>query len=106
MKLIRTEEAHPGLKVARDVTDLRGNLLFRSGTELTLELLVHLKQRNITHIFVEEAGAPSSSPPPPAKKSPEEIAREVDQMFAGADGTPVMAALREAAKRYLIARNR
>jgi hypothetical protein len=30
----------------------------------------------------------------------------LDRMFSGADGTPVMAALREAAKRYLIARNK
>ena len=106
MRLIRTEEAYPGLKVARDVTDLRGNLLFRAGTELTMELLDHLKQRHISHVFVEDAGAPAASSAPPARKSAEEIARELDRMFSGADGTPVMAALREAAKRYLIARNK
>lgn len=106
MRLIRTEEANPGLKVARDVTDLRGNLLFRAGTELTADLLGRLKTLNITHVFVEDASTPPPSPTPPARKSADEIAQEVDRLFAGADASAVMAALREAAKRYLIARNR
>ncbi len=106
MRLIRTEEAHPGLKVSRDVTDLRGNLLFRTGTELTPDLLERLKQRNITHLFVEDAGPLPAAPSPPARRTAEEIAQDVDLMFAGADAGPVMAALREAAKRYLISRNK
>ena len=106
MKLIRTEEAHPGLKVARDVTDLRGNLLFRAGTELSAELLDHLKQRRISHVFVEDAGSPDAPATVAPRKTAEEIAGELDRMFSGADADPVMAALREAAKRYLISRNK
>ena len=102
MRLIRTEEAHPGQKTARDVTDLRGNLLFRAGTELTPELLARLQQRHVTHLFVEEDGPPPA-PSLPERKTPEQIAAEGDRMFAGRDGSPAMAALREAAKRYLIA---
>jgi hypothetical protein len=35
MKLVKTDEARVGQRAARDVTDLRGNLLFKAGTELT-----------------------------------------------------------------------
>jgi hypothetical protein len=31
MKLVKTEDARAGQRAARDVTDLRGNLLFRPG---------------------------------------------------------------------------
>lgn len=106
MKLMRTEEVRPGMKVARDVTDLRGNLLFRAGAELTPEILDHLKQRRISHVFVEDAGNPDAPAPPVPRKTAEEIAQELDRMFAGSDANPVMAALREAAKRHLIARNK
>ncbi len=104
MRLIRTEEASAGMKVARSVIDLRGNLLFGAGAELTAETLAGLKKRGITHIFVEDGGTPPAQPPQSPRKPPEEIAEEVNRMFAGLEGNPLMAALREAAKRYLISR--
>lgn len=101
MRLIRIEEARPGMKASRDVIDFRGNLLFRAGTELTYPLLEQLRQRPVTHLFVEDpvSGGPAPSPSP--GRPPEEIAREVDRMFSGMDSSPLMAELREAAKRYL-----
>jgi len=101
MKLIRIEEARPGMKVSRDVIDLRGNLLCRAGTELTESLLEQLKQRPLTHLFVEVSPSGPAEPSASPGRSPEEIAREVDRMFSGADTNPLMVALREAAKRYL-----
>ena len=103
MKLIRTEEAEPGQKVAKDVTDLRGNLLFKAGTDLTAELLEGCRNRHISHLFIEDGPPPESDAGDPASKR-EAIVAEVDVMFAGVDQHSAMAALREAAKRYLIAR--
>src|SRR5947199_2367394 len=105
MRLVKTDEAKPGQRVSRDVADLRGNLLFKSGTPLTVELLASCKERNISHLFVdvEPAAAPLSAADLDLKK--EAIAKDVDRMFAGADSTPVMVSLREASKRYLIAKH-
>jgi hypothetical protein len=102
MKLVKTDEAHSGQKVARDVTDLRGNLLFRAGTQLNVELLATCKQRNVSHLFIEDDGPAGTLSPADLEARKLQIARDVDRMFAGADGTPVMAALREASKRHLI----
>ncbi len=103
MKLVKTDDAHPGQKVARDVTDLRGNLLFKAGSELTPELLAGCKQRNVSHLFVEDDGPVATLSPADLEARKQQIAREVDRQFAGVDGNPVMAALREAAKRHHIA---
>lgn len=104
MRLIKAEEAKAGQKVARDVVDLRGNLLFKSGTSLTPSLLTSCRDRNISHLFVEEdlAGGTLSLADLEMKK--EAISKDVDRMFSGVDGTPAMAALREASKRYLTAK--
>jgi hypothetical protein len=100
MKLVKTDEARPGQKAARDVTDLRGNLLFRAGTELSAELLVSCKQRNVSHLFVEDGGPAASASPADLETRKAQIARDIDRQFAGVDGTPLMAELREAAKRH------
>ncbi len=105
MKLVKTDEAKPGQKVARDVLDLRGNLLFKAGTELTAELLQTCRERNVSHLFMEEtAAAPMSGMDLDSKR--EAVARDVDRMFAGVDQTPLMAALRESSKRYLLSKVR
>ena len=103
MKLIRTEEARNGQKAAKDVTDLRGNLLFKAGTELTPELLTTCRNLHISHLFVEEGDGENPSSGDLTQKK-EAVAKQVDVMFEGVDQNPPMAALREAAKRYLIAK--
>lgn len=103
MKLVRIEEVRPGQKVAKDVTDLRGNLLFKAGTEMTPDLISRCKQRTVTHLFMEDGGGPPASPPD-LKKRQEEAALEIDRLFAGTEANAVMAALREAAKRHALAR--
>ena len=100
MKLVKTDEARPGQKAARDVTDLRGNLLFRSGTELNAELLSSCRQRNVSHLFVEDEGPAAAASPADLEDRKAQISRDIDRQFAGVDGTPHMAALREAAKRH------
>jgi hypothetical protein len=105
MKLVKTDETRPGQKVARDVLDLRGNLLFKAGTELTAELIQSCRERNVSHIFLEEAAAPSVSIQDEDTKRAI-LSRDVDRMFSGPDRNPLMAALREASKRYLRSRIR
>ncbi|HXG61352.1 MAG TPA: hypothetical protein VNO22_08260 [Planctomycetota bacterium] len=106
MKLVRTEEARPGQRAARDVVDLRGNVLFPAGTVLTPEILVQCRDRHVAHLFVDEdgAGAPTRAADLEARR--EALSREIDATFAGTESDPVMAALREAARRYLLARIR
>lgn len=100
MKLVKTDEARPGQKAARDVTDLRGNLLFRAGTELSAELLATCKQRNVSHLFVTDDGAAPAVSPADVETRKLQIARDIDRQFAGVDQHPLMAALRESAKRH------
>lgn len=104
MKLVKTEDARAGQRASRDVTDLRGNLLFKAGTELTPELLETCKQRTISHLFVEEAGGGPSASPQDLAAQREAVAKDLEQMFKGVDSTATMVALREAAKRYLWSR--
>jgi len=60
---VKTDEARAGQKAARDVTDLRGNLLFKAGTELSAELLETCKKCTISHLFIEDAGGTLRSRP-------------------------------------------
>jgi hypothetical protein len=104
MKLVKTDEARAGQRAARDVTDLRGNLLFKAGTELTAELLETCKQRTISHLFIEEGGSAASATPLELQAQRDAVSKDIDRLFAGADGTDTMGALREASKRYLLSR--
>ncbi|HZE98676.1 MAG TPA: hypothetical protein VE981_16735 [Planctomycetota bacterium] len=101
MKLVKTDEARPGQKAARDVTDLRGNLLFKAGTELTAELLETCKQRTISHLFIEDAGGDAPKTPVDLQAQREAVQKEIDRMFAGTESSATMAALKEASKRFL-----
>lgn len=101
MKLVKTDEARPGQRAARDVTDLRGNLLFRAGTELNAELLASCRQRNVSHLFVEDDGGAAADSPVDVETRRIQLGRDIDRQFAGVDGVPLMQALREAAKRHL-----
>lgn len=104
MKLVKTDDARPGQKAARDVTDLRGNLLFRAGTELNAELLASCKQRNVSHLFVEDDGGASAASPVDVETRRIQLGRDIDRQFSGVDKAAVMASLREAAKRHLLAK--
>ncbi len=104
MKLVKADEARPGQRVARDVIDLRGNLLFKAGSELNAELIAACRERNVSHLFIEETATAARASAEDLELRREQAAREIDRMFAGVDRAPVMAALREAAKRYHLAR--
>lgn len=106
MKLVKLEEARPGQRAARDVVDLRGNAMFPAGTVLTPELLAQCRERHVAHLFVEDAAAAAPPSVADAEARREALSREIDATFAGTESDPVMAALREAARRYLLARVR
>lgn len=99
MKVVRVEEAGPGMKVSKDVVDLRGNLLYKAGTELTLDVIEKIRGRNVTHLFIEDTGGPAAAPVSTANAA--DVDAEIDKAFADVVANPVMAELREAAKRYL-----
>jgi len=101
MKLVKTEDARAGQRAARDVTDLRGNLLFKAGTELTPELLETCKQRTISHLFIEEGGAVVQAPVDLETRKVN-LNKELDKLFAGTEKSATMVALRDASKRYLL----
>ena len=100
MKLVKTEDARAGQRAARDVNDLRGNLLFKAGTELTAELLETCKQRTISHLFIEEGGAAAT--PVDLETRKVNLYKELDRLFAGTEKSATMVALRDASKRYLL----
>ena len=104
MKLVKTDEARAGQRAARDVTDLRGNLLFKAGTELTPELLETCKARTISHLFIEDAGSASAASPLDLQTRRDQVAKDVDRLFVGTDKSPTMVALREASKRFLLSK--
>jgi len=104
MKLVKTDEARAGQRAARDVTDLRGNLLFKAGTELTAELLETCKARTISHLFIEDAGSSPSASPIDVQARREGLVKDIDRLFAGTDKSATMVALREASKRFLLSK--
>jgi hypothetical protein len=104
MRLVKTGDGRAGQRAARDITDLRGNLLLKAGGEFTAEILATCRQRNISHLFVEaDDGVPSLSPTDLQARR-DFLMKDVDRMFSGVDDTPTMAALREASKRHLSSR--
>jgi hypothetical protein len=100
MKLAKTDEARPGVKVARDVVDLRGNLLFPAGTELSADLIASCRQRNISHLFVEDEDAPAGDP----ESRRAALDQDIDRQFAGTGASAPSVALKAAAKRHHLGR--
>jgi hypothetical protein len=98
VKLVKIEEAKAGQPVAKDVTDLKGVLLFKKGTVLTDIILQRIRARNITHLFLEGEGEGGEETGP--FKNPEEVDEQLDGVFGDTVSNPVMQALCEAAKRY------
>lgn len=104
MKLVKTDEARAGQRAARDVTDLRGNLLFKAGTELTAELLETCKQRTISHLFIEDGGAAPSTSPADVQSKRQTVEKEIERLFAGTEKSATMVALREASRKFLLSK--
>ena len=102
MKLVKTEDARIGQRAARDVNDLRGNLLFKAGTELTAELLETCKARTISHLFIEEGGGGPAQTAVDLETRKVNLSKELDRLFLGTEKSPTMVALRDASKRYLL----
>lgn len=100
MKLVKTDEARAGQRAARDVTDLRGNLMFKAGTELTAELVETCKQRTISHLFIEDTGVDPVDSPTDIQAQKDVVLKDIDRMFAGTESSVVMGSLKEASKRY------
>ncbi len=107
MKLLRLDESRPGMRVARDVADVRGNLLFKQGTILTGDLIQRLRAWKITHVhIVDDTPSQIIDPANNPLQRAAAIDRELDLVFLDAMGNPIMAKLREAAGRYLKAGGR
>ena len=99
MKLIKTEDASEGLTVAKDVTDLKGILLFKKGTALTEASLRAIKSRHVTHLFVDEPGKGGGGSVG-GFNSAEEVDKDLDLAFGDTVSNPIMADLCAAAKKF------
>ena len=99
-KVVRIESAKPGITVAQDVVDLRGNVLFRSGVELTEDMIHMMQLRNVTHLFIEEETAIRSAAANVPGANEEEIQAELNDAFAKVTNDPILQKLREAAERF------
>jgi hypothetical protein len=104
-KVVRIENASPGAVIAQDVLDLRGSVLFKSGVELTEDMIHMMRLRNVTHLFIEQ----ETSIRTPAATTPgandEQIIADLNDAFVGAGDDPVLQKLREAAERFHRAHN-
>ena len=101
MKLIKIEEAAAGMKVAKDVTDLKGVLLFKAGTYLSETILDRIRGRNITHIFIDTEEESSGGTPSSRRyKTSQVVDQELDHLFRGTDSSELMVALARAVKAF------
>lgn len=100
MRLVKIEDLKPGARIARDVLDNRGNLLFKAGVESNAALIERLRARNVSHVYTEdEGGGGLSEADLEARKC--QIDAEIDSLFSEHADKPLMMGLRDAAKRYL-----
>jgi len=106
MKLVRLDEARSGQRVARDVKDVHGSLLFKAGTTLTPDLIQRLRGWKVTHVFLEDASGAAGGPADPPAAREEAVEQELDRLFSEARAHPVMARLRDAVARHLKGRPR
>lgn len=100
MQLVKVEEAKAGSKVAKDVIDPKGNLLLKKDTVLTDDILQKVKNRNVTHLIIEDSNA-SSLTEEQIKQKEDEIDKSLDDMFNGTLENPLMASLLQATKTVL-----
>ena len=100
MRVVRIEDAGPGMRVAKEVLDLRGTLLYKAGTELTPQIIETLRTRNITHLFMDDSPAAAAVGVDAGQRS-QQIDEEIDRLFVDVTSNPLMGALRDSAKKYL-----
>ena len=81
-KVVRIENAKPGGIIAQDVVDLRGNVLFKSGLELTDDMIHMMQLRNVTHLFLEELTAIRTPAAFQEGSNEEEIQTALNDAFA------------------------
>ncbi|MDP6957531.1 MAG: hypothetical protein QF645_01830 [Planctomycetota bacterium] len=99
-KVVRIENAKPGGIIAQDVVDLRGNVLFKSGLELTDDMIHMMQLRNVTHLFLEEETAIRTPAAFQEGSNEEEIQTALNDAFAKVGDDPILQKLREAAERF------
>lgn len=99
-RLVKLDEVAPGSKIVKDVVDARGNLLFKAGVELTPALIERIRARNVSHVFVDESEGVGMSEEELTLKQTE-LDSEIDAVFSDVADQPLMAELREVAKRFL-----
>jgi hypothetical protein len=100
MKLIKVEDLRVGMRAAKNVLDQRGVLLYKAGTTFTDEIIIRLKDRMITHVYVDQNTVAGLSMEE-IKRRQEEIDSELTQVFSDVLSNPIMSAICESAKRYL-----
>lgn len=102
---ILLDDVKPGMCAAKPVTDRKGLLLLKEGTELTEAWIRRLKARNVDGIFVDQEGGDGLSP-----EQYEQLCRELesklDRMFRGFEENELMQALKQSATRYHLTRLR
>jgi hypothetical protein len=106
MRTIKIEEALPGMKIAKGVTDNVGTLLLPEGIVLTPELLDRLRGRKVMFLCVEGEG-PGSAGTLSGDELADALAKidaEMDALFGDTKQHAVMAAICDAAKRVLKAK--
>ncbi|MDR3077990.1 MAG: hypothetical protein LBV15_04420 [Planctomycetota bacterium] len=115
---LRLEEITPGMRLAEALTDSSGVTLIPGGIRLTPMFISRISKWGLTHLEVraedvEAEGAPAKATGPVAQnagKLPPEmdefvraIAEDVSSRFVNVKGNPLMARLRVAAVRGLVA---
>lgn len=110
-KTLGIDDVKPGMVVAVEVVDPRGNILVRRGVALNDAWIKGIKMRGVTKVVVQQAAAePAAAAPAPAVPEPlvgtpaeravAEKYRKIDAMFAHCREHPVMGALAEAARNH------
>lgn len=106
MPLIPLDKVVPGMRTATPIHDAGGALLVRESSELTAELIAHLRNRRITAVDVVPQGTPvaaaAGSPQGTAESGVQ--AASLSHAFEKVMGNEVMKALYEAAAAQLATR--
>jgi hypothetical protein len=100
MILLSIKDVKPGMKTAKSVTDGKGNLLVREGTELSEKWLERLKARGVRFIYVESEAEGAGLTPEQIEEKCRQVEAELERMFEGTLHSEVMQHLLRAAKAY------
>jgi hypothetical protein len=94
MKKLPLGKVSPGEVVARPVSTSNGVVLVQPGTALTPEMVRRLEGLGIESIWLEGAAADA--------RTPEELLAELDDRFAGHEGSELMMALKALVRTRLV----